>query len=408
MLRNTGIILLLLMATSFGPKSQLLAPLSEQTASVVLYDENIIQNGQALNNFYNQIDLYIANHKDRIVITHIGDSHIQADYLTQETRILFQKTFGNAGRGYIFPYRMIRSNGPVNLGTQYGGTWESCRSVLLSNDCNFGICGITATTFDSAAYFRIDPNSYVDMNYEFDRVKLFHYQSPHSFDIALRKSDSSVLDYDIQPRGETVSEIYFAEMQDSLWFTFNNQGPQKYFQFFGMSLENGRRGVLYNAIGQNGAFVKSYLRNTYFEEEMKALESDMVVVSLGTNDGYMSEGMFCKACFTENYRELLNRIRRANPDVTILLTTPGDFYIRQRNHNSNIEKMNEAIYELAREFKAGVWDFNKVMGGDYSIKKWKSNGLAQNDLVHFTETGYQLQGRLLYEAIMNGFEKRFD
>ena len=66
------------------------------------------------------------------------------------------------------------------------------------------------------------------------------------------------------------------------------------------------------------------------------------------------------------------------------------------------------MYELAAEFDAAIWDFNKIMGGDYSMRAWQSHGLAQKDLVHYTEEGYNVMGTLLYEAIMKSYEKRFN
>ncbi len=394
--------------TSFTKTSSGVLPIYFPDYEAVNYTENVVVNSERLNLFYESLDRYVNQKQEKVVVTHIGDSHIQADFLTHTARKLFQKTFGNGGRGFVFPFRLIRSNSPLNLGLNYTGSWESCRSISYRDNCNFGICGATATTFDSAAYLRINPNTDGDMNYEFDRLKLFSYHTPLSFDVNLLHADSSVLDFDYQPISTSISEIYFTEMQDSLWMTFEKCEEQGYFQLFGMSLENSNPGLVYNAIGLNGAYAKSYLRNNFFEEQMEALESDLVIVSLGTNDTYMSEKLFCKACFKDSYSELLGRIRRSSPTASILLVTPGDFYIRRRYHNNNIKEAIEAIYELAESYDAAIWDFNKVMGGSYSIKKWRDAGLARADLIHFSEEGYVLQGKMLYGSIMEGYEKRFD
>ena len=66
------------------------------------------------------------------------------------------------------------------------------------------------------------------------------------------------------------------------------------------------------------------------------------------------------------------------------------------------------MYELAESHEAAIWDFNKVMGGNHAIKKWKSDGLARADLIHYSEEGYVLQGKMLYQSIMDGYEKRFE
>ncbi|MBO6517384.1 MAG: hypothetical protein JJ975_12625 [Bacteroidia bacterium] len=394
--------------TSFVHRTSGLLPIFYPDYESVHYELNHLHNGEQLKHFFDGLDNYVDQKREKVVITHIGDSHIQADFLTHTSRKLFQKTFGNGGRGFVFPFRLIRSNSPLNLKIRHKGQWEGCRSILSRDECNFGITGATATTFDSLASIKIDPNIDGDMNYEFNRIKLFSYRTPLSFDVRMLNQDSSLLDFDHQPIGPSVSQINFDQMQDSLWMGFNKTTDEGYFQLFGMSLENNNPGLVYNAIGLNGAYAKSYLRNNFFEEQMTELNSDLVILSLGTNDAYMSERMFCTACFTDAYRSLLNKIVKANPKASILLTTPGDFYIKRRYHNSNIDKVVKAIYNLAKEFDAAVWDFNKLMGGNYAIRKWKTDGLARGDLIHYSEEGYILQGKLLYSSIMEAYEKRFE
>jgi lysophospholipase L1-like esterase len=396
------------MCTSFTGRSSLILPVFFPEYKSVDYDKNVVNKPQHLNAFYDALDDYIGQKKNKVVITHIGDSHIQADYLTHTSRKLFQKTFGNGGRGFVFPFRLIRSNSPLNLGIKYNGQWAGCRSISSKAVCNFGICGATATTFDSLAYLRLNPNVDGDMNYEFDKIKLFSYHTPLSFDIKMLDEDSVNMDFDYHPINSSVSEIFFHDMQDSMWMAFDKGTEQGYFQLFGMSLENSNPGLVYNAVGLNGAYAKSYLRNTFFDEQLEVLNSDLVIISLGTNDAYMSEKLFCKACFKDSYDALVQKVKDSNPNASLLFVTPGDFYIRRRYHNSNIDLAIEAIHELAASHNAAVWDFNNIMGGNYAIKKWQSDGLARGDLIHYSEEGYVLQGKMLYQSIMDGYEKRFD
>jgi hypothetical protein len=64
--------------------------------------------------------------------------------------------------------------------------------------------------------------------------------------------------------------------------------------------------------------------------------------------------------------------------------------------------------ELATELEISLWDLYSIMGGQRSIMNWYHRGLARADLIHFSERGYKLQGRLLYEAIIAGYEQRFN
>jgi lysophospholipase L1-like esterase len=138
------------------------------------------------------------------------------------------------------------------------------------------------------------------------------------------------------------------------------------------------------------------------------LEPDLVIVSLGTNDNFQPESRYCRFCIKDNLRTMLDNIRASKPGVSILLVTPGDFYTKNGTHSNNNNSYRAVLYELAEEYNCGVWDFNEVMGGDYSIKNWTKQGLARNDYVHYSKKGYEVQGQLLYRAIMDAYEKRFN
>jgi len=46
-----------------------------------------------------------------------------------------------------------------------------------------------------------------------------------------------------------------------------------------------------------------------------------------------------------------------------------------------------------------VFDQFEIMGGLQSMEKWRLAKLAQNDRIHFTKAGYELIGKLLFNAI---------
>jgi lysophospholipase L1-like esterase len=58
------------------------------------------------------------------------------------------------------------------------------------------------------------------------------------------------------------------------------------------------------------------------------------------------------------------------------------------------------MYELADETGGAVFDQFEIMGGLRSMEKWRTAHLAQNDRIHFTKAGYELMGKLLFNAII--------
>lgn len=366
----------------------------------VHYDKNVIGNAAALNKYFKAIDELVLGKRDKLRIVHIGDSHIQADYLTHTTRQLLQKTYGNGGRGFVFPYRLLRSNNPENIKISATGDWDGCVSTSYRTQCNFGICGASTSTYDSTASLKIDPDRYRAMNYDFSRLDIFHFGNPNAPRFRFLNGDSSELEVDILKESNSISSAHFTSDQDSMWLAFEKRDTYDFVQLFGLSFENDDRGVIYHSIGLNGAHVQSYLRNQFFDEQLQHLNADLIIISLGTNDGYMSSRRFCDGCFKDNYSYFLTKIRGRNPEASILLTTPGDYYRRRRYHDINQRQVVRVIGELSEKHETGIWDFNSIMGGSYAIKDWVRNGLARYDLVHYTEDGYVLQGKLLYDALM--------
>ena len=377
----------------------------------IKYEENIIdlRTNMYLYSFFNHLDYFVKNHKGKINIVHIGDSHIQADYLTGHARKLFQQTFGNGGRGFIFPFRIANTNNPINYSINFGGKWSNCKANQNYESCNIGINGISISTRDSNAFIIIDPDRNVFSDYSFNLLKLFYNSDEESYSPVFFSNSDDKFYFDEQPERDGYSKFYFNKPQDSINLKLAKTGEiQNRFQFYGLSIENNKPGLLYHAIGMNGAFTKSFNKSNFFINHLKALEPDLVIVSLGTNDNFLPESRYCRFCVKDNLRTLLDNVRASKPGVSILLTTPGDFILKNGNHNNNNEIYRQVIFELADEYNCAIWDFNKIMGGDYSIKCWTKYGLARNDFLHYSKKGYETQAELLYHAIIDAYEKRFN
>ena len=118
---------------------------------------------------------------------------------------------------------------------------------------------------------------------------------------------------------------------------------------------------------------------------------------MGTNDAYTTA--FNADNFKFQFAQLIQKVKRAAPQASILLTTPGDCAIFGRMNVSN-QKAVQKIKDLADESDCAVWDLFSIMGGLGSVNKWLSNGLSAYDKVHFSGKGYKLQGDLFYDALI--------
>ena len=94
---------------------------------------NVIGNNETLEPFYTRLNELREGAHGVVSILHIGDSHIQADYLTGMTRALLQKAFGNAGLGLIFPGRVARTNESPSIYSTLTGTCTTVDDVAVSS-----------------------------------------------------------------------------------------------------------------------------------------------------------------------------------------------------------------------------------------------------------------------------------
>ena len=60
----------------------------------------------------------------------------------------------------------------------------------------------------------------------------------------------------------------------------------------------------------------------------------------------------------------------------------------------------ESFYKLARKYNGGLYDLFKIMGGLKSMAQWQEMGLARRDKVHFTQDGYEIIGKMFFDAFL--------
>ena len=365
--------------------------------------QNNIQNVTYLEPFFEKLYALKNGTGPTVNILHIGDSHIQADLLTDVVRRSLQNEFGNAGRGLIIPGRVAGTNEPMNIRSYSSSTWAAKRVVHPSNPLPIGIGGITINTQKerTSFYVKMNDNS---MDYSFNSVSIFSQEDPHCFDIVLMDSSSAVLGKfsSGERMGAQVSRLTLPAYYDHVGFlAVKERDQQNHATVFGLNLENGRRGVLYHAVGVNGAKYEHYNLAQHFSAQAAYLNPDIIIISLGTNES--AEYPYYRKDFVKEVKRFLDALQKSNPSTRFILVTPPDAFMKKVKVNPNIESIRDKLLQVAVERGIAFWDMYKINGGRNSAAEWRMRGLLRADGVHFTKEGYALQGRLLFEAIMNGY-----
>jgi lysophospholipase L1-like esterase len=370
-------------------------------------NKNIIHNDSLLNPFFNQLSNLKKGSKIKVNIIHLGDSHIQADFLTSEVRQCMQTEFGNGGRGMVMPFKVGRTNEPTNFATSSPNGWESKRCVFSDMPLPIGISGLTLQSNEIAPTISIKTYNYPPLNYDFNYVRVFQEKGPGYNNFTINDSLGYPLKIAIIDGGAFVTKIALPNLTNKITLTaVQDDFMPANSLLYGLSLENSNAGVLYHAIGINGAEYRHYNLALNFVTQTQYLTPDLIIISLGTNEAQASVEKFSPEEFTDNVNMLVRQLRRTNPNACFILTTPPDSFKRKKYRNVILPQIAKIIISCAKTNKCAYWDFYSLEGRANGAKIWKTNNLMQGDGVHFTRLGYQLQGGLLYTALYNSYIKR--
>lgn len=363
---------------------------------------------QGLKNFYNLLYLQEVNQNQKINISHIGDSHIQADFFSGKMRRKFQKQFGNAGRGLVFPYRVAKTNEPWGIHSEGHGVWEAKRCVFYEKPLPIGVSGITIKCADSSSEISINVIDQEGLDYRFDKFTLLHEKGAEAYDLLVLDQANNIrgfINSNLVSQDKFASKVQLDSLSRyvKLKSYKRDSSVQKYTQIYGVYLENGSNGVLYNMTGVNGAEFPHYNKATLFQEQLKLLNNNLFIISLGTNDLVPPNPNFNK--IISEIDTLVCNLKKYNPNASVLITGSGDFLKKKKVKIKNTQILADSLMVYCNKNNIAFWDWYQVMGGLGSVNLLYKKGLAQADKLHLTRAGYELEAELLYYAIMLGYEK---
>ncbi len=361
--------------------------------------KNIIQNTTSNKNwqtFATQIKEEKEDHKKNITIVHIGDSHIQGGYFTNRVRELLEKNYGIKERGFVFPYSLLKANGPEDVKFYSPDDWEGQKYNHSLGNEKVGISGYHLLMPDTAASLTIALKQESARLYPFQQILVYH-DNPR-----LRITTKYATSYKLDTLDSNlfVTTIRLDHLCDSVNLRFFNHN--KGFRLYGFELKNSRPVTTYHSVGVNGASYETYVHAINYMPILKALNPNCIIISLGTNDCYLRK---VDTLQLKRYiQSIVENIQREFPEACILLTTPGDYLIHRKYLNPDLLYVASSIKSVAKEENCAYWDFMEVMGGLGASKKWAKNGLMYKDILHLSKEGYKLQGELFFDALDNAIK----
>ena len=175
----------------------------------------------------------------------------------------------------------------------------------------------------------------------------------------------------------------------------------------GVELASDFVGVAYHAIGINGATYSHYNRIPEFGRSISMLEPQLIILSLGTNEAF---GKLDPEAFISALDNVVTELKTANPEACLLLTTPSECQRRQHRRkktvfavNDNVARVRNMIINYGISNNIAVYDWYAAAGGEGSSEKWVDAGLFSRDHIHCSMTGYEVEGQMFYNALINSF-----
>jgi lysophospholipase L1-like esterase len=389
---------------------------TEASPVVVSSDNPIVDPQHAMDSFYASLARTDAKQPGALTrVTHYGDSPITNDGITATVRRLLQTRFGDAGHGFILMDRPWAWYGHQAITYASGGGWDN--NPMMGGKVGDGMFGLGGVSFDASGagkYARFAPATEGETGKSFSRMDVYYLQQEGGgqFTVSVNGANSQTVSTVGTPGRSGFFELKAPQAGAN---TFEVRSAGGDVRLFGAVLENDGPGVVYDSLGVNGAYaglLATVMNEEHWREQLQHRKPDLVVINYGTNESqYASQDQMER--YEKDLREVIRRVRAALPTASILVLSPMDRGQRAAGGKIVTKPSIPMIVEMQRrvalETGCAFFDTFKAMGGEGTMAKWYAgagkNHFVGGDLTHPTAEGAEIVGRLIYEALNDGYAK---
>jgi lysophospholipase L1-like esterase len=337
-------------------------------------------------------------------VLHYGDSPVTADSITADVRALLQDQFGDAGHGFVLvakPWSWYMHRG-VDINAS-GWTIEAASQNPRARDGLHGLGGVSFVGGAGATSKITLPDG------RHTKVEVIFLKQPNGGE------------FQIEANGETVARISTAGDEKSSGYGAADLPDDSKqvkvtvtkgtVRLFGIQFEKPGPGVVYSSLGLNGASVQHLLRffdANHWGQQLQHENPDLIVLSYGTNESEYPK--YVESTYTNELKQVLARVRAANPKTSILVMSPMDRGERISGVIKTkpiIPRIVELQQQTAMESGCAFFDTYQAMGGEGTMARWYDNKprLVNSDYTHPLPGGAAVVGKLLDQALVEGFER---
>jgi lysophospholipase L1-like esterase len=335
-------------------------------------------------------------------ILHYGDSHVAADILTAALRRKLQQRFGDAGTGFVLagkPWKWYSRSGVQSFASD-GWRIEGLGQAILASPGQFGLAGVSLITERA--------DQWISMQSACKRFDIYLMKQPDggAIDVLL---DGKEVYQKISLASEETEPFYLTvetEATGTHLLKIRTTRPSAV-KIFGVAMEQNRAGIVYDALGINGARVYRPLNWDWqiLADNLAHRAPALIILAYGSNE--ISDKDLDLEEYSERFSELLEKLQMAVPEASLLVIAPPERATSVQGIWKPLPRMSALVAiqrKIALRSGAAFWNLFQAMGGTGSIERWQKQSLAQADRVHLTSAGYQMVAEMLYAELMSGYQ----
>lgn len=366
--------------------------------------------GRALDNFFAAL-LKTEIESGQTRISHYGDSPITNDGITSTVRRKLQLKFGDGGHGFILATKPWAWYQHAGVAHEAAGGWATDPMFISRGDHLYGLGGATAKTDAADATAVWATASEGEVGRAVSSFDIYYLAQPSGGDFELEVDDKHY------GRVSTASDqirsgFHRVEVDKDAHRLILRTAGNGEVRLFGAALENAGRGIQYDSLGVNGAFIgllAHYLDEQHWAEQLRHRRPDLVIIGYGANESQFERLPMDQ--YERDAKEVIRRIRAALPAASIMFIGPMDRGMRGPGGGIITRPMIPRLIayqrRIAAETGCAFFDTYTAMGGEGTVARWHEARpkLMGGDLTHPTAQGAERVGALIFDAIIKAYEE---
>ncbi len=355
---------------------------------------SVLANAGALVPFFER--MFSGHDETPVHILHFGDSHTASDDWPDSMRQQLQSKFGVGGPGFVMPGRPYRGYRRYDAGASSSSGWRTEGTVGREGDGVNGLGGVSLSTTASGET--------VALVAECEQIQLLFLKQPGGGSLTF--FSDGVPRETISTDGE-LGPGYYQYSAGPGQHRFEVQTLGGPIRLFGWIAEN-HSGLTYETMGINGARASMLVNwnDAIWADHIAHRSPALVIVAYGTNEAMSPRWNSDE--YRAVFRQVIEKIRNASPQTSILVIGPPDCAYRSRRQRLAYPHLDEVIAiqrEVSTDLGAAFWDWRARMGGPGSVRQWVAAGLSQADHVHLTTAGYRALGAAILDDLLQQYNR---